>query len=53
MEPVKATVRVILVVAAIIMFGIAAFVYPAPVEPYRLRFTAAGLFCWSLSMLFS
>lgn len=37
----------ILIIAAVILFGVAAFVQAAPWN----RFVAAGLFCWALAVL--
>jgi hypothetical protein len=44
--------HLILVILAILLFGIAAFVgsYPEP-SPWHRRFIAAGLFCWALSTI--
>jgi len=44
--------RLILVVLATVLFFIAAVAWPGPVEPYRTKLIAAGLFCWSLSTFF-
>lgn len=44
--------RLILLVLACLLFGLAAFGWPAPVEPYRTKIIAAGLFCWTLSLFF-
>ena len=48
----SAPVRLFLVVLAVVLFFIAAVAWPAPVEPYRTKLIAAGLFCWSLSTFF-
>lgn len=41
-----------LMIAAVVLFAIAAFMGPAGVyEPYYGRLIAAGLFCWSLSVV--
>lgn len=47
-----APLRLILIVLAIVLFAIAGFGWPAPVEPYRLKFIGAGLFFWALSTFF-
>ena len=47
-----APLHLILVVLAVVMFAIAAFGWPAPVEPWRVKIVAAGLFFWSLSTFF-
>jgi hypothetical protein len=41
-----------LMILAVVLFFIAAVAWPAPVEPYRAKLIAAGLFCWSLSTFF-
>lgn len=48
----KPPLRLIFEVLALVMFAIAAFGWPAPVEPYRLKFVAAGLFFWCLGAYF-
>lgn len=47
-----APVHLILVVLALVMFCIAGFGWPAPVEPYRLKFIGMGLFFWLLASFF-
>jgi hypothetical protein len=47
-----APVRLFLVVLATVLFFVAAAAWPAPVEPYRTKLIAAGLFCWCLSTFF-
>lgn len=42
----------VLMLLALVFFFIAATAWPAPIEPYRLKLIAAGLFCWSLSTFF-
>lgn len=49
----EAPVHVICVCFALVFFAVAAFVWPAPVEPWRTRLTAAGLFFWVLSTFFN
>ena len=51
-EHVSAPIRVFLLVLAVVLFFIAAVAWPAPVEPYRTKLIAAGLFCWALSNFF-
>ncbi len=48
----EAPLRLILVILAVVFFFIAATAWPAPIEPYRTKLIAAGLFCWSLSTFF-
>jgi hypothetical protein len=48
----RAPIRIILVVIALVMFLIAGFGWPAPVEPYRVKFIGIGLFFWLLSTFF-
>lgn len=45
------TLGTILIVAAFILFLLAAIAWHPPVEPYRTRLVAAGLACWTLSIL--
>jgi hypothetical protein len=45
-------IPLILAVLAFLLFGLAAFVPPAPMDPYRLRFVAAGLTVWALAYVF-
>jgi hypothetical protein len=40
----------ICVLFAFVLFAIAAFAYPPPVEPYRLKLVAAGLMFYMLSL---
>lgn len=47
-----APLRLILMVFALVFFAIAGFGWPAPVDPYRLKFVALGLFCATLSTFF-
>jgi hypothetical protein len=44
--------HIILVVLALVFFAIAGFGWPAPVEPYRLKIVAVGLFFLTLSTFF-
>jgi len=48
----SAPLRLILMVLAVVLFFIAATAWPAPVEPYRNKLIAGGLFCWSVSTFF-
>ena len=47
-----APLHLILVVLACVLFFLGAFAWPAPVEPYRTKLVAAGMFCWCLSTFF-
>jgi hypothetical protein len=51
MEHNNGTLHLILVVLALVMFAIAGFGWPAPVEPYRVKIIGIGLFFWVLSTL--
>lgn len=48
----SAPLHLICVVLALVMFAIAGFGWPAPVEPYRMKFVGMGLFFWVLSTFF-
>ena len=48
----RAPFRIVLAAIALAMFLVAAFAWPAPIEPYRVRFVGAGLFFWLLSTFF-
>ena len=48
----QAPLRLILMVFALVFFAIAGFGWPAPVEPYRLKFVGLGLFCVVLATFF-
>lgn len=48
----EATPRIICAVLALLLFGIAGFAWPVPVEPYRLKIVAIGLFFLTLSTFF-
>jgi hypothetical protein len=48
----NAPIHLIFIVLALVMFAIAGFGWPAPVEPYRVKFIGIGLFFWVLSTLF-
>lgn len=48
----QAPVHLFLVVLACALFAIAAFGWPAPVDPWRTRLIAAGLLFWTLSTFF-
>lgn len=50
--PNQAPIRTILICLALALFFIAATAWPAPIEPYRTKLMAAGLFCWLLSTFF-
>ena len=47
-----APLHLIFVVLALVLFALAGFGWPAPVEPYRVKIVAAGLFFWCLSTFF-
>ena len=51
-EHVSASVRIFLLVLALVLFLGAAIGWPAPIEPYRVKIVAGGLFCWCLSQFF-
>jgi hypothetical protein len=48
----QAPLHLICVVIALVMFAIAGFGWPAPVEPYRVKFIGIGLFFELLSTFF-
>ena len=48
----EAPLHLICVVIAMVLFGIAAFAWPVPFEPWRLKIVACGLFFWTLSTFF-
>jgi hypothetical protein len=48
----SAPLRLILVVAAFVLFAIAAVAWTPPAEPWRTRLIAAGLACWVASTFF-
>ena len=48
----SAPLHLILVVLALVLFFLAGFGWPAPVEPYRLKLIGAGLFFWLLASFF-
>jgi hypothetical protein len=48
----RAPIRLILMVLAVVLLFLAAFAWPAPVEPYRMKMGWAGMFCWALSTFF-
>lgn len=48
----SAPVRLFLMVLAVVLFGLATFGWPAPIDPYRTKLIGGGLFCWSLSTFF-
>jgi hypothetical protein len=47
-----APIRLILVVLALVLFAIAGFGWPAPVDPYRAKFGWMGMFFLTLSTFF-
>lgn len=47
-----APLHLFLIVLACVLLGLAAFAWPAPVEPWRTKLLAAGLFFWCLSTFF-
>jgi hypothetical protein len=51
-QPQRAPFQLILVILAAVLFFLAAFAWPAPVEPYRTKLVAAGLLCWVVSTFF-
>jgi hypothetical protein len=48
----SAPLHIILVVLALVLFFLAGFGWPAPVEPYRLKLIGAGLFFLTLATFF-
>jgi hypothetical protein len=48
----QAPLHLILVVVALVMFGIAGFGWLAPIEPYRVKFIGIGLFFATLATFF-
>ena len=48
----EAPLHLIFVVLALVLFAIAGFGWLAPVEPYRTKLIACGLFFWTLSTFF-
>jgi hypothetical protein len=48
----SAPLHLIFVVLAVVLFALAGFGWLAPVEPYRTKLIAAGLFFWCLSTFF-
>ena len=51
MERNSAPLHLFIIVLALVMFAIAGFGWPAPVEPYRVKFIGIGLFFWCLGTL--
>jgi hypothetical protein len=51
-EHISAPFRLFLIVLACVLFFVAAVAWPAPVEPYRTKLIAAGLFCWAVAQFF-
>ena len=48
-----APLHLICVILALVMFAIAGFGWPTPVEPYRVKIIGIGLFFWCLSTFFA
>jgi len=48
----EAPIRLIFIVLALVMFAIAGFGWPNPIEPYRLKFIGIGLFFYVLASFF-
>ena len=48
----EAPLNLILVIIAGVLFCIAGFGWPAPIEPYRVKLIGAGLFFLTLSTFF-
>lgn len=46
------TLHLLCVVFFVVCEALAAFLWPPPVEPYRVRLIALGLFFFALSLLF-
>jgi hypothetical protein len=45
----EAPLHLIVLVLALVLLFLGAFAWPAPVEPWRVKLVAAGLFFWCLS----
>lgn len=52
MPRIEAPLHVFLFGVALVMFAIAGFGWPTPIEPYRTKFIGIGLFFWCLSTAF-
>jgi len=50
--PHGAPLHLIFMVFALVLFALAAFGWPQPIEPYRMKLVAGGLFFWCLSFFF-
>jgi hypothetical protein len=48
----SAPLHLIFLILAMVLFLLAGFGWPAPVEPYRVKLIGAGLFFWVLSTFF-
>lgn len=48
----EGSLHLICVIVALVMFAIAGFGWPAPVEPYRVKIIGMGLFFLTLSTFF-
>lgn len=48
----SAPLHLIFVVLALVLFALAAFAWPAPVEPWRMKLGWAGMFFLVLSSFF-
>jgi hypothetical protein len=46
-----ANLKLFFMILAAVLFAIGAFAWPAPIEPYRIRFVAAGLLSVVVSFL--
>jgi hypothetical protein len=44
-------IHLIILALAIVLFFLAAVMPGPPVEPWRLRIIAAGLFCWAIASI--
>jgi hypothetical protein len=47
-----APLRLILMIVGLVLFAIAGFGWPQPIDNYRVKFIAAGLFFVTLSTFF-
>lgn len=43
--------KLVCIVLALVLFALAGFGWPAPVEPYRVKIIGAGLFFYVLAQL--
>jgi hypothetical protein len=51
-EHISAPFRLFLIVLACVLFFVAAVAWQPPIEPYRSKLIAAGLFCWAVAQFF-